>query len=256
MNGLSSVTVNPYTVESDSSTLTQNGTYTFTPQNADALSSVTIDVSVEGEIINNQSKTVDCSTTSQTVTFDSGYTGLSSVTVNPAKLTIANVSSSTTYYEVSPDLPDIGYSKVQVNPAKLTVLSVNPSTTFYEATPDLPDIGYSKVQVMPVTDRIDQNIQAGNIKSGVTILGVNGTYEGQVINNQDKTVNSSTSSQTVTFDSGYTGLNQVTVNAVTSSIDSNITADNIKKDVVILGVTGTFEGAAEYDEIYNALIKI
>ena len=48
-DGLSSVTVNPYTVESDSSTLTANGTYTFTPQNADALSSVTVDVSVNAQ---------------------------------------------------------------------------------------------------------------------------------------------------------------------------------------------------------------
>ena len=48
--GLSSVTVNPYTVESDSSTLTENGTYTFTPTNADTLSSVTVDVSVNNWI--------------------------------------------------------------------------------------------------------------------------------------------------------------------------------------------------------------
>lgn len=222
--GLSSVIINPYTLETDSSTLTQNGTYTFTPQNADALSSVTIDVSVEGEIINNQSKTVDCSTASQTVTFDSGYTGLSSVTVNAANLQVINVG---------------------------------PSTSYYESTPSLPYIGYSKVEIMPVTASIDQNIQAGNIKNGVTILGVTGNYTGTVINNQNKTVNSSTSSQTVTYDSGYTGLNQVTVNAVTSSIDSNITAGNIKKDVVILGVTGTYEGGdVEYDAIYDALAQI
>lgn len=222
--GLSSVIINPYTLETDSSTLTQNGTYTFTPQNADALSSVTIDVSVEGEIINNQSKTVDCSTASQTVTFDSGYTGLSSVTVNAANLQVINVG---------------------------------PSISYYESTPSLPYIGYSKVEVMPVTASIDQNIQAANIKNGVTILGVTGNYTGAVINNQNKTVNSSTSSQTVTYDSGYTGLNQVTVNAVTSSIDANITAGNIKKDVVILGVTGTYEGGdVEYDAIYDALVQI
>ena len=49
----------------------------------------------------------------------------------------------------------------------------------------------------------------------------------------------------------------MTVNAVTSSIDSNITAGNIKKDVVILGVTGTYEGGdVEYDAIYDALAQI
>ena len=30
---------------------------------------------------------------------------------------------------------------------------------------------------------------------------------------------------------------------VTSAIDSNIQAENIKKDVTILGVTGTYEGS-------------
>lgn len=29
---------------------------------------------------------------------------------------------------------------------------------------------------------------------------------------------------------------------ISSSIDSNITPENIKKDVIILGVTGTYEG--------------
>lgn len=60
---------------------------------------------------------------------------------------------------------------------------------------------------------------------------------------QTKTVNSSTVLQHIEPDSGYYGLSSVTVNAVTSSIDSNIQADNIKKDVTILGVTGTYESA-------------
>ena len=38
---------------------------------------------------------------------------------------------------------------------------------------------------------------------------------------------------------------EVNVGAVTSGIDPNITAENIKKDVTILGVTGTLEGGVE-----------
>ena len=55
-------------------------------------------------------------------------------------------------------------------------------------------------------------------------------------------VTPSTTAQTITAPSGVDGYNPVNVSAVTSSIDNNITAGNIKKDVTILGVTGTYEG--------------
>ena len=61
------------------------------------------------------------------------------------------------------------------------------------------------------------------------------------VNNQNKTVNPSTSNQVITADQGYSGLGQVTVNAVTASIDPDIRPENIKKDVEILGITGTYD---------------
>lgn len=60
--------------------------------------------------------------------------------------------------------------------------------------------------------------------------------------NYIRAVTPTTSLQTFAVPSGYSGHGTVRVNAVTSSIDANITAGNIKKDVVILGVTGTYEG--------------
>jgi len=57
-------------------------------------------------------------------------------------------------------------------------------------------------------------IIASNIKSGVQILGVTGSYSGEGASAQAKTATPTTSSQTILPDSGYDYLSQVTVNAI------------------------------------------
>jgi hypothetical protein len=56
---------------------------------------------------------------------------------------------------------------------------------------------------------------------------------------QAKTVEPTTSEQIITPDDGYNGLSQLTVEAVTSTIDSNIVSGNIRSGVSILGVIGS-----------------
>ena len=72
-------------------------------------------------------------------------------------------------------------------------------------------------------------------KNGITSITV-------TPRNYGRTIAPTTSQQTFTVPSGYSGNGTFVVNAVTSSIDSDIQAGNIKQGVNILGVVGTYTG--------------
>lgn len=100
--------------------------------------------------------------------------------------------------------------------ANLTVITVEPTTTTETYTPEEPFNGYSSVTV----EAVDPSEY----------------YKPEVACE----ITPTTSAQTITPETGKV-FNQVNVSAVTSAIDNNIQASNIKKDVSILGVTGSYE---------------
>lgn len=103
----------------------------------------------------------------------------------------------------------------------------------------VPSSGYDGISKVNF-ERTDANptLVAANIRNGVKIMGVTGTY-GQL---QSKNVAlGAAMPSTVSPATGYTGLSQVTFTKDTSVVK----ADNIKNGVQILGVTGSYETPTE-----------
>ena len=136
----------------------------------------------------------------------------------------------------------VGYANnevtVNVQP-NLETANVTPSTSPQTIVPTGNVDGYDRINVSAVTGAIDPNITPSNIKDGVTILGVTGEF-GPTPDLGTLNVTPSTSAQTIT-PSGLDGWDEVDVAPVSSNIDANIQAGNIKDGVTILGVTGTLQ---------------
>ena len=96
---------------------------------------------------------------------------------------------------------------------------------------------YNDTDIQNIADSIRAKNGSGyTYKVSEMSAAINGL---EVLNGETVSITPSTSAQTITPSSGHNGITEVNVAAVTSSIDSNIQAGNIKKDVSILGVTGT-----------------
>lgn len=97
------------------------------------------------------------------------------------------------------------------------------------------------------TQRVKQETTLNNLRGITQRVYVVGGGGGNI---DELNVTPSTSAQTITAPEGTDGYSPVNVAAVTSAIDANITAGNIKKDVEILGVTGSYEGQTPTGTMY------
>jgi len=242
-DALSKVIVNA--ISTQTKNITSNGTYS--PTAGSYFSTITVNVPT-GSTINNQDKTIIPSTSQQTITADSSYTGLGTVTVEampamtlPTSATNTAASGYTSRATISRSTSDQyiniptgynnmgGYYKINATPnggvnnpiaTKGTVnnnsISITPSVT--------SSTGYITGGTKTGTVI---TVSASELVSGTLSVTTNGTKDvtnyasidvavpvGSTINNQDKTVTPTISKQTITADSGYTGLGTVTVNAM------------------------------------------
>lgn len=143
-------------------------------------------------------------TSSQTITPDSGYDGLSSVQINAMPVGSARTPNS--------------------------LIEQAPQITFD------PEGGYIQADIY-ATGTITPVVTPGYVSSGTAgVVDVAGTTSMTFATKGAQTYTPTTTNQTVSADQYLTG-------AQTILGDANLTAENIKKDVSIFGVTGTYEGS-------------
>lgn len=187
---------------------------------------------------NLQTKSVTPATYTVSVEADEGYNGLYKVNVNPIKA--AYIS------DLKPEIIKKGEKVLEMvgtyGPSS-QIKTITPTTYLQEIEPDENFEFMSKVYVNPVSRSIDDDIKPENIKKGVEILEVTGTFEGD-FRFEEKTVTANKNNAVIVEPSaGIDGLSKVTVNRVTSAVDNNIQPENIKKDIQILDTVGTYEPA-------------
>ena len=221
-------------LDSISKTITENGDYRFVPDGL-GFDSVHIVVDIPPFPTPEESFDVKPTTTDQTITPREGY-AFGSGTV---RAVTSDIDENITTDNIRKGVTILGVEGTFKGEKPEERFEVQPKTTDQTITPTEGKV-FSGGTVKAVTSEIDDNIQSDNIKKGVTILGIEGTFKGEKPE-EEFDVRPTITDQKITPREGYAFGGGI-VRAVTSDIDENIVADNIKEGVTILGVEGTHKG--------------
>ena len=139
-----------------------------------------------------QEKTVTPSTSMQSITADNGYDGLSKVTVNAmptATQATPSINVSSAGVITTSATQSAGYVAAGTKSATKQ-LTTQAAKTITPSTANQTAVASGRYTTDAVTVKGDANLVAGNIKSGTTIFGVTGTYEGSGGGTQSYTITS------------------------------------------------------------------
>lgn len=127
-----------------------------------------------------QAKTATPTTSAQTVKPDSGYDGLSQVTVNAmptATQATPSITVSSAGLITAKATQSAGYVAAGTKQAT-NQLTTQAAKTVTPTTSNQTAVASGRYTTGAITVKGDANLKADNIKSGVSIFGVAGTYEG------------------------------------------------------------------------------
>ena len=184
-------------------------------------------------------KVVDSSYGEQLIQADIPYTGLGSVLIhapNMANPVYDSSSNTVTHYTPAEDSSGNAYfamESVTINAPLMETRTIDASYGPLTVVRDIENyVGLEKINInAPVMKSI--TIEPSKDESII----YNIVDEGDVA-------------------AGYVGVEQVTVPVVTAAIDANITPENIKSGISIIGVTGVYNQDFEYTTLYNRLVTI